>query len=404
MLAAKDKCFACSACLSICSNNAIKMKEDKYGFDFPHVDEEKCIACGMCEKVCNNLQLCNNKVKKTYVATTMEKDLLANSTSGGIFSTIAKEILRQGGIVAGCSMEREKGVLQPKHIIIYEEKDLYKLQGSKYVQSYIGNIFCDIRTELKIGQLVLFSGTPCQIAGLKSYLGNRSYKALFTIDIVCHGVPSAHMFQNYLKIYENKLSGEIVDFKFRDKSKGWCQYNYRVTYIDKSGKIKSKIASMYSSSYYKMFFDSIIYRKNCYECPFTSELRPSDITIGDYWGIEKVHPEYMEDKAVDIRFGTSCILVNTENGDKLLKKYGLGINLKSSFFEKVAQNNKQLIHPSIEDNRRSYVMELFSEQGYEAVEQWYCKNMVLKKFLYIIWSSVPKKIKDRVKILLNKFN
>lgn len=393
----KDKkhCCACGACLNICPKRAIAMQKDEYGFLYPQIDEEKCIKCGLCIKTCafQNSNL-NNEPRKTYAAQSNNTDL-KQSASGGIFASIAKNVLKDGGIVYGAAMELMDNKLVVRHIAVNNEADLIKLQGSKYIQSNTEKVYQEIKEQLNNDKLILFSGTPCQVDGLNSYLGKK-YNKLITIDIICHGVPNNQMFQDYIKILEEKLKDKIIDFKFRDKTKGWG-----LTAKGYTAKGYTAIIPANVSSYYYMFLKSYIYRDSCYSCKYACRNRCSDITIGDYWGIERVHPEVEEDNVygLDYKNGISCLIVNTEQGKEVIEKYKTDLRLLVSEFDKAAKYNNQLNKPSKCDNKKcNKILDVYKEKGYKEVDN----DFKTVKYLNELKNLVPVCIKNKIKnILIN---
>lgn len=395
----KKDCCACGACVNICPKDAISMKEDEFGFLYPEIDHEKCIQCRSCLKVCAyQHQEVSNTIKDAYVALAKEKEISQKSASGGIFAAVAKEILNGGGVVFGCSFEQQSGIICAEHIMIERVEDLEKLQGSKYVQSFIGTAYQRVKQELEKGRLVLFSGTPCQIAALGSFLGKVEFQNLLTIDIICHGVPGAKFFESYIKEFEKNLGGKIIAFKFRDKTGGWGLKG-SVEYINKRGIHKKKIVPVQLSSYYQLFLDSVIYRENCYSCKYAGPFRTGDITIGDYWGVEKEHPEYLlvNGGSMDQRENLSCVLVNTERGKKMLEKFGFSIQLQPSTFEKVARQNGQLRHPSHRSDKRAFILKTYKEGGYAAVDKWHYKRLGAKRYIYMLWNALPIRLRAFIK-------
>ena len=376
----KDKkdCCACGACLNICPKQAISMQKDEYGFLYPQIDESKCIKCGLCLKTCafQNSELKNIPIK-TYAAQSDNTDL-KKSASGGIFASIATNLLKEGGVVYGAAMEMENDKLTVRHIAVENDADLIKLLGSKYVQSNTGKIYQDIKRKLDDNRLVLFSGTPCQVDGLNSYLG-KTYDNLITIDIICHGVPNNQMFQDYIALLEEKYKDKIIDFKFRDKTKGWGLTAKGYTAKGYTAKIPANV-----SSYYYMFLKSYIYRDSCYSCKYACKNRCGDMTIGDYWGIERAHPEVLKENeyGLDYKNGISCLIVNTEQGIKVLEKYKSGLRLLDSAFEKVSNENGQLNHPSnLNTEKRLNLLSVYKKQGYIRIEKGFknIKNINLLK-------------------------
>lgn len=217
----KKNCCACGACMNVCPKDAIRMEEDEYGFLYPQIDETKCVQCGACKKVCayQNEQVKNAPIK-CYAAVNKNKSELMKSASGGIFAAMATSVLKEGGVVFGAALDFEDGHAHPHHVAVRELSQLYRLQGSKYVQSAIENTYMEAKKELDSGKKVLFSGTPCQIAGLYGYL-RKEYENLCTVDVICHGVPSARMFDDFLQNETKKRNAKSVkNYIFRDKKKG----------------------------------------------------------------------------------------------------------------------------------------------------------------------------------------
>lgn len=395
----KINCCGCGACMNICPKQAISIKPDEYGFIYPEIDEIKCIECGLCKKVCGyQAEIIVPVINHTYVAVAKDENILANSASGGVFASLASEVINHGGVVFGCAMEMVNNKLTPKHIMIDELKDLIKLQGSKYVQSFIGDTYNQVKNALNVKPVVLFCGTPCQIDGLKYFLQMKEYDNLITVDLICHGVPNAQMFQDYISKLEKKLKGKIIDYKFRDKSKSWGS-NEKAVYL-KSNTELSKLFSSGESSYYSLFLESSICRENCYSCKYANSNRVGDLTIGDFWGIEKEHPQYLKD--IHTGKGVSCIIANTENGRKTVNTFCGNLKLFPSNIQKAANQNNQLNHPSRKPKERDVIMELYKEKGYFAVDEYWKKAQGIKYYISIIKSKIPQKVKTRIKIIMRR--
>lgn len=402
----KTECCACGACMNICAQHAISMKQDEYGFLYPSIDQAKCVRCGLCKKVCsfqNKEEI--TTAKNTYVGVSRDEQLLKKSASGGIFAEVATEIIKREGVVFGCALDSKNGRLVPEHIMVDDLSQLFRIQGSKYVQSTVGDAYRQVKEALKQDRLVLFSGTPCQVAGLKGYLDEKKYNNLLTIDIVCHGVPSAAFFEDYIVEQERKNNKKISGFKFRDKTNGWGLMG-SIDYQISKEEIKTELLPVALSSYYTLFLHSDVYRENCYSCKYAGPFRPGDITIGDYWGVQYEHPDYLVQNGgeFDEKKGISCILVNTEQGDRLLKDLGIGIQYKMSSFEKAARENGQLVSASHRSKRREEILTLYKNEGYAAVEKWYFKQLGIKKYLYKMRTMLPeptvaflRKIKKKIK-------
>lgn len=393
----KESCCGCGACANLCPQKAITMKMDEYGFMYPEIDNSKCVKCGLCKFKCS-YQAKNKKMnepQEVYASFCKNNETLKKSASGGIFASIAYDFIKNGGIVYGCGIDYDSKKLITHHKRIDKVNEIVDLQGSKYVQSEMGNVYWKIKDDLLKGKKVLFSGTPCQVNAVKSYLDNVKEKDnLYTIDIICHGVPSERFFQDYLANFEKKLDGKIIDIKFRDKTEGWGLKG-KITYLsNKNNKKKEKIIFSHLSSYYKLFLNSTIYRENCYTCKYACKGRCGDITIGDYWGIEKQHPEYLvvNGGKIEPKNGISCILVNTKNGDILLADYSNELEKLKSTFDKVELFNAQLKSPSEKNKNRKFVLNLYKNGGYKEVEKWFQKELGAKRILYYFWNKIPRKI------------
>lgn len=317
------------------------------------------------------------------------------SASGGIFAGIATEFINDGGVAVGAALIFDGERLNPCHIAVDNLKDLQKLLGSKYVQSKTNEIFPQVKSLLEEKKNVLFSGTPCQIAALKLYL-TAEYDNLFTIDLICHGVPSRQMFYDYLD-YISKENSKVTDFVFRDKTKG-------ITFVSKAcfsskGKKYDKYFQYGENAYYHNFLKGNIYRDCCYECPFARADRVSDLTIGDFWGIEKQHPELFDSARpeFDTEKGISCLLQNTEKGKFLLENYGQGLSLFTSSFDKISKENQQLSSPSVPKGNREQIMNAYKNGGYEEFHRYFVKSVGKKQ---IIKNKIKKHIPLSVKKLI----
>ena len=393
----KNSCCGCTACESICPKHAITMLPDENGFIYPYIDQKKCINCNLCKNVCSyQNRLPSYSSKKVFVAVSQNTDI-STSASGGLFASLAKSILDNGGIVYGCTMLYEQAQLQVRHIGITSVDQLENLKGSKYIHSNMHGIYSEILSNLKQEKTVLFSGTPCQVAGLKGFL-QKDYPTLYTIDVICHGVPSEQLFQQYIAFEENKHNAKITAFRFRDKKQGWKLHG--------SMSLDTKQTIYFEpeeSSYYQLFLNSYTYRENCYSCPYASEHRPGDITIGDYWCIELVHPELLVENGgqLDHEKGVSCMILNNDKGAELLSLYGDRIKHWDSSYENASKYNRQLTAPSVLKEERSIVLKL-AQRGYKALEDWYRRRLFLIKIRRKIRASIPRPIKDLIKRFLHK--
>ena len=304
----KGACAGCFACAASCPKSCISMQPDEEGFLYPSVDGEKCINCGLCERVCPVMK---NKEKadepfagKAYGAYARDEAIREKSSSGGLFTLLATAVLRRGGVVFGASFDEK---MKLSHRAIESEEELSLLRGSKYLQSEIGDSYQKAKAFLSEGRPVYFSGTPCQIAGLRSYLG-KEYEGLITQDLVCHGVPSPFVFRQYLA-YKGKEREGVTGLSFRDKREGWRRYGYALSYGD--GGEGFSVASHDEMG--KLFQKDLCLRPSCYACAFKGASRESDITLADFWGVEKVAPTLDDGK------GTSLCILHTEKGKNLFE-------------------------------------------------------------------------------------
>lgn len=401
----KKSCCGCGVCAMVCPKQAIAMEEDAFDFLYPRLKKENCISCGLCERICAfQKQPNNDRPKAVYALSRKDTQRLMDSASGGVFAGIAEQWIEQGGVVFGVALLQRGGILTPSHTMAQTKEELLLLLGSKYVQSDLGTAYSDTQNLLDSGRKVLFSGTPCQIAGLKSWL-KKDYPGLVTIDLVCHGVPSAEMFQDYLAVESKKLGYPIQDFRFRDKEKGWG-LNAKLIYSEQ-GKEKCVCVPSNQSSYYELFLRGEIYRESCYHCPYANTHHPADLTIGDYWGIEQEHPSYLTpDGTLDQKAGVSMLMVNTTKGAEAFETYKDVFWYYSSTFECVSKHNEQLNHPSSPGSHREELLRLYQKKGYRAVDRWYWKqkHRANRKewVLYHLHHDVPEPIRNVVKKCLRR--
>lgn len=303
----KKNCCGCSACATICPRQCISMLADNEGFLYPHVDKIKCIDCRLCEKVCNQLDPFENRDPlKVLAAINIDEEIRLSSSSGGIFYSLAENTINKGGVVFGARFDTNWQVVIDYTDTIDGIKDF---MGSKYVQARIDTSYHDAKRFLTEGRHVLFSGTPCQIAGLHKFLG-KQYNNLLSVDFICHGTPSPKVWDMYLKHVVN-ANHSIQSISFRNKVNGWKKLHFSIEY-SKANKTVSLLSSTDKNQYMKAFLSDLILRPSCASCKAKSFSSKSDITLADFWGIWNVNPEMYDNK------GTSMILINTEHGLKEL--------------------------------------------------------------------------------------
>lgn len=354
----KSQCCGCTACASICTQNAITMQPDVMGFLYPVVDKGKCIDCSLCEKVCafNDLYDISLNLKEPIVYAARHKNIheIETSRSGAAFIALSDWILDSGGVVYGAGYADHFRVIHKK-ATTKEERDEFK--GSKYVQSDMNTVFRQVKDDLKKGLLVLFTGTPCQTAGLNSYLGKKLRKNLFLVDIICHGVPSPYIWNDYLTYVENKYQSRIVKVDFRNKINGWSSAHIE-TFVFENGYVVNLFTLRH------LFCKHIILRKSCGNCKYANFIRPSDITIGDFWGWEKTDKDFNKDDK-----GVSLVLLNTEQGQKIFFKCLNELNIISTTTELCVQPN--LVTSSILDEQSDSFMHDYSKKGFLYVAKKY---------------------------------
>ena len=301
----KTRCCGCTACVSSCPVQCISMEADEEGFDYPVVDSSVCIGCGRCEDVCPMLNApASSAGTESYAV--RNRSRLEVASSGGVFPTLADSVIGNGGLVAGASFDENLSI---RHILVGEEKHLRNLFGSKYVQSDMGDIYARVAEALTGGMEVLFSGTPCQVAGLRNYLG-KEYKGLITLDVACHGVPSPALWRMNLAAIAAEEKSDVVSVCFRDKSGSWKDYD--VVYGTRCGKYRKIRHS--EDLYMLLFLQNVSLRPSCYRCDFRSCGSCSDLTLGDLWNVRRVSPSMNDDR------GASLVMVRSKKGRRIFEE------------------------------------------------------------------------------------
>lgn len=347
-----SNCCGCRACTQVCPQKCITFRLDKEGFAVPEIDEKKCVKCGLCYKYCGQKGYERfHEVQNTYAAIHNEKEILMGSTSGGGMTAIAEQIIADGGVVYGTYIDTKDWNVKFRYAQTLEE--LGGFRGSKYVQSDTGRVFTEITDFLAQNRKVLFVGTPCQVAGLYMVLGGDNLEHLFTIDLLCHGVPSPDLFVEHVKYLESKYRRKLLGFSFRDKS--WFPNKAALKYQFDNGHNVCILGRC--ELYYNSFISGIANRECCYDCQYAREKRVGDITLGDYWGISKVHPNF------DNSSGVSLILANTEKGNKLVRTAKM--RLLDSDLDSAAQYNGMLLAPPERAGGRDSFYEDIKTFGYE---------------------------------------
>lgn len=380
MIDLKDKteCCGCQACFNVCPTGAIKMKEDEKGFKNPVIDKSKCINCGLCEKVCpikNNNKVGNKPI--AYACFNKNDDIRKNSSSGGVFTLLASAIISQGGVVFGAAFDESFNV---KHIKVDKIEDLNRLRGSKYVQSSIEETYKQAKETLSKGIKVLFTGTPCQIEGLKSYL-QKDYENLYTQDIICHGVPSPKVWEKY-KEYRSKKdmpNGKLNNIYFRDKEKGWKQFGMKFQYDD-----FVYFKTLDKDLFMQTFLQNLSLRDSCYNCNFKKFNRVSDVTLADFWGIQRIMPEMDDNK------GLSLVIVNSEKGKKVFKLISQLVEFKEVDINEALKYNPSMVRSVKVDNNRDKFFEDLEKEDFDVVAKRYIKKT---SFIRRVLGKIKRMIK-----------
>lgn len=388
-------CCGCSACANICPHGAIEMVENLEGFLYPEIDQSKCVNCGLCKKTCPILNKINDNFKTPdCYAAIADDEIREVSSSGGAFSIIAEYILNKNGYICGCTFDLDE--LKAKHIIINSKEELYKLRGSKYLQSDIGNIYQEVKKILDNDNYLLFSGTPCQVAGLKSFL-RKTYEKLLTVDILCHGVPSSKVYIKYLNELKNANDEKFLEVNFKDKSISWISNWAKIT--TKTNKnTYSKLQT--EDNYMQLFLSNISLRQNCTDCKYCTTQREGDFTIADFWGIDNY------DKNLNDGKGTSLVLVNNKKAqsvyseiqnkfnqsEKVPLKYAIlgNRNLyaphkvhakRNEFFENLDKYTlKQLVNMYLYDKYDCGIMNYWASWNYGAILTCFALQELVKSF------------------------
>lgn len=390
-LITKDKtcCCGCGACAIVCPTSSISFLEDELGFSYPKINESTCVHCGRCESVCQYHNcLKHSTAIETYVAKAKDIAIIQNSSSGGVFFEIGKSVLYQKGVVYGAAFD---SFLRVSHQRVAEVGKLTALQKSKYVQSDIKDVFVQVRQDLANGLVVLFSGTPCQVASLKNYLG-KEYKRLICVDVACHGAPGQTDFEHFKKYLQNKYHGNLTKLDFRSKKRGWahmCSFDIE----DESGKKHSYFMKPYRLPYYFFFLHGFNFRDSCYACPYASLNRVSDLTLADCWGVEQLGIHF------DSRQGLSLVLANTLNGQQLFHDVSEQFEWAPISSDFPAKSNQPFKAPCKKPDNREELLKDIMINGYR-IEKKYLSNGTLLKEM--IKGTIPQGMKSKVRLFLAK--
>lgn len=379
----KTMCSGCHACFSVCPQHCINMVKDEEGFLYPQVLKESCIQCGLCEKACQAISpICSQSSPVAYACYNLDDSIRAQSSSGGIFTLLAEQIIEQGGVVFGAAFNKEFHV---QHICVKTVEELEKLRGSKYLQSTIGDAYIEAKAYLEQGRLVLFTGTPCQIDGFLHYL-KKSYSNLYTQDIICHGAPSQQIWQQYVNFRESKASSKTQKVFFRDKKYGW--QNYVVRFKFENHKEYEQILT--EDLFMQGFLANLYLRPSCYHCHSKTMHRNSDITLADFWGVENIAPEMFDDK------GTSLVLLHTPKGQQIFAQIKNKMKVQNVDVKEALKYNTAATQSVPLPANRSQVVEEVTENGFSSKYMVYLKKAKGNKYIQFL-----KRVKNKAKSYLH---
>lgn len=375
----KKQCSGCGACIQICPKRCIVMQADAEGFDYPVADLSACTNCNLCNKICpvQTSRCGNNDVLSTYAAYARQDEVRMQSSSGGLFTLLADKILEQNGVIFGAAFDNSFLV---HHIAVQNKDELEDLRGSKYLQSRAENTFDETKHFLDTGHTVLYTGTACQIAGLKAFL-QKEYENLYTADVLCHGVPSPTVWKQYLYEQSKTYGGDIKRTLFRQKCSGWKTYSVELHFSN-----STEYRQVFSKDWFmKLFLQNICLRPSCYDCKFKELHRPSDITIGDCWGIDQYMPGMDDDK------GTSVVLVHSAKGQVLFDA------ISSKIVYRKAETDELL--PPTADSRKSVPMHPRRKAFFKKL----ANGVSIEKLVKLTEPTIRKNIERKIKALIKRY-
>lgn len=373
-------CIGCGACAEVCPKKCISLTRDGKGFLVAEINDGQCVRCNKCDAVCPNKTAVERNVPKECIAAySIQPQHVMNSSSGGVFTVLAEQFISEGGAVYGAAFDDKLGL---SHVCVTESENLAAIRGSKYIQSDVSAVLADIKTRLASGQTILFSGTPCQTAAVSLLCdGCENRDNLTLVDIVCHGTPSNRLFGDYIADIERRQKSKVTSFRFRSKKLASTLYGFE--YLCKNGT--SGVSNGGYTPFGKAFFNGLAMRDSCYNCRFSCSERVGDLTVGDYWGCANDYPDFYN------RNGTSCVLVNTERGARLLGKVKDRLQICETDIERVKKNNHNLNSPTEKNPLTEQFWKDYDEKGYEYIHRKYLKNSFMDKVRIFVHSFSERK-------------
>lgn len=388
MIDKKENCCGCGSCYQICPQNCIELQYDGEGFLYPSINYEKCLNCGLCENSCpvnksSSYSECSSKVE-LYAAINKDEKIRMNSSSGGIFTLFAEWILDHGGLIFGAAFDDDWTV---HHVAIESRNELFKLRSSKYMQSRTERTYSEVKQKLLENRLVLYTGTPCEIEGLKKYLKN-DYENLYTQDIICHGSPSPKLWKKYVEYRERRANADLRELSFRHKKVGRSTYSVQFEFANNTKYEKLAAKDIYT----QMFLQNLCLRPSCYNCSFKKINRVSDITLGDFWGCDEFCPELDDGK------GCSIVIVHSEKGRKLFDAIKSKIKYEEiDELEAFTYNPSMTMSASMPKLRDEFMAQIDTISIDELANK-YLKHPTLKSRISEV---IPKKLKKKIKALIS---
>ena len=379
----EKNCCGCRSCEQVCPQKCIIMEENSEGFIYPKIDSTLCINCGICIKKCPIYNYENNgNIPKVYAFKNKDNNIM-NSASGGACDVVARQIIKDGGIVYGVAYDTE---INASYIRIRNEEDLIRIQSSKYVFADTNSSYNDIKNDLTNGTKVLFTGTSCQVDGLLTFLG-KDYENLFTISIICHGAPSPKLFRNYIKYKENQIGCKITGYDFRSKDKkGW---GLTEKIVCENGKVYYE--DLDYTSYGHDFLKGYNYRENCYNCKYCNVNRIGDWSVGDFWGISIAHPKFNDKK------GVSVLLVMSDKGQKMVDLVSNNVEILESSLSNAIIKQTNLIRPT----ERKLIRDSYYESN-KLQADFFTSRTPKKDIKYYLKKYCPRVIKNILKRIYKK--
>ena len=359
-------CSGCYACQTICPRYCITMQSDEEGFWYPKINSERCIDCGLCRKICPVLR--DKKAEASpiaYAAYNKREEIRMASSSGGLFSLLAEYVIQRDGVGFGACFDERFHVV---HQYTERKEELEKFRGSKYVQSKIGESYQKVKEFLMDGRMVLFTGTPCQIGGLKAYL-QKEYENLICQDMICHGVPSPKVWDRYLKYRETIAGSAAQKITFRGKKNGWKRFSLSFSFKNDSEYDETLDRDFMMTAFLK----NVCLRPSCYNCSFKNIRRESDITLADFWGIQNIFPGMDDDK------GTSLLILNSLKGKALFEKVKNGMEYRSVALQEAIKYNPAMTQSVLWNSKRNGFLKNIDKIAFDKLVKRYCSGSLLSK-------------------------